>query len=246
MPEMTKGDPERDTSADAAPEHTGEPDCPACGHPESDHLDPMPGTRRWFWRKRAENLLLIIGPLSAAGTAEGALWKPSVTTPLTDKQSAAINKAYEYAGAKPSTVDDVHVVFDHPSIGDRLVAAGPSLAFAILLGFLAYALWRIEINMSGNPRPYTAKDVTVFNRATRWLWTGWWVVFGLEIVGGVWYHYGPSGGWFRSGAHVPLDGLSIIILGMSGVLAVVTRIYTTGGRAYAELEKAKAELEKGV
>lgn len=240
MPEMTKQEPEPESTGAARTDgHTGDENCPKCNHPEKDHVDPMPGTRRWFWRKRAENLLLIIGPLIPGGTALGAMWKPTVTTPLTDKQEAAINGVYEYApGAKASTVHEVVVRIDHPGIGDRLVAAGPSLAFAVLLGLLAYALWRIEINMSGNRRPYTEKDQRVFSRAIRWVWTGWWVVFGLELLGGLWYHYGPSGGWFRAGAHVPLDGLSIVILGLSGILYVVSRMYRTGRKAYEELEKA--------
>lgn len=239
MPEMTKQDPDPE-SGGAAPAdgHTGGDDCPVCHHPEADHVDPMPGTRGWFWRKRAENLLLIVGPLLPAITAVGAIMTPSVTTPLTDKQSAAINKVYEYApGAKASTVHDVTVRLDHPGIMDRLVAAGPSLAFAVLLTMLAYALWRIEINMSGNRRPYTEKDQRVFTRALRWVWTGWWVVFGLELLGGLWYHYGPTGGWFRAGAHVPLDGLSVVILGLSGIMYVVARMYRTGRKAYEELEK---------
>lgn len=231
MRRMTKGDPEIDTATEAS--------CTDCGHAESEHHGAMPGTPRWFWRKRAENLLLIVGPLLPAVTAVGALWRPGVTTPLTDKQSAAINKVYEYApGAKASTVHEVTVRLDHPGIMDRLVAAGPSLAFAVLLTMLAYALWRIEINMSGNRRPYTEKDQRVFARALRWVWTGWWVVLGLELLGGLWYHYGPSGGWYRAGAHVPLDGLDIVILALSGVFYVVSRMYRTGRKAYEELEQA--------
>lgn len=243
MPDMTKEDPEPEGGSTAvadAPEPVCDGKaCAECGyhhHADEKHYAKR-GSRRWFWRKRAENLLLIVGPIIPGATAVGALWRPSLDTPLTDKQAAAINGVYEYAGAKPSSVSDVHVVLDHPGIGDRLVAAGPSLAFTVLLALLAYALWRIEINMSAGSRPYTAKDAQVFRRATRWLWTGWWVVWGLEILGGIWYHYGPSGGWWRAGAHVPMDGLSVIVLGLSGVLAVVTRMYTTGARQYAELEK---------
>jgi hypothetical protein len=243
MPDMTKEDPEPEGGSTAvadAPEPVCDGKvCTECGfhhHADEKHYAKR-GSRRWFWRKRAENLLLIAAPLIPAGMAVAALLRPGVETPLTDKQAAAINGAYEYATGKPSTVRTVYVRMDDPSIGDRLVAAGPSLTFAVLLGLLAYALWRIEINMSAGARPYTAKDAQVFRRATRWLWTGWWVVLGTEILGSTWYHYGPSGGWFRSGAHVPMDGVSLAVWGLSGMLAVVGRMYTTGARQYAELEK---------
>lgn len=236
MPEMTKKDPEPGGDTEGCGEGRT---CDRCGGQHKGAARyPEPGSRRWFWRKRADNLLLVVGPLVPAGYALGALLQPDIRTPLTHQQQVAINGVYEYAGSKPSTVYEVVTRIDHPGILDRLVAAGPSLAFAALLGFLAYALWRIEINMSAGTRPYTGKDARVFARAQRWLWTGWWIVFGLELAGSTWYHYGPTGGWFRGGAHVPLDGLSVIILGVSGLLAVVARIYNTGGRAYAELEKA--------
>jgi hypothetical protein len=235
MPDMTKEDPE--PTGDTKTQRDGKP-CTECGvHHHGTRHAAKPGSRRWFWGKRVDNMLLSVGAMIPLGYGTGALLRPDITTPLTDKQKVAINGVYEYAGAKPSTVYEVVTRFDHPSIGDRLVAAGPCLGFAALLGFLIYALWRIEINMSAGGRPYTEKDARVFARARRWVWSGWWLIFGLETLGGIWYHYGPSGGWFRAGAHVPLDGLSVVILGVSGLLAVVARMYTTGARAYAELEK---------
>lgn len=236
MPDITKpvqdGEP-----AEASEGECADPECPRCGeHHAPVEDDLVPGSRRWFWYKRFENSMLFIAPAVPLFTGLAAFIQPQVTTPLTDRQAAAVNGAYEYATGKPSTVDQVRVVLDDPGIWDRLVSAGPALVFGALLAFMAYALWRIEINLSGNARPFTEKDDHVLWRASRWLWGGWWFLLVLEIAVGSWFHQGPSGGWYRAGAHTPFDSGSFIVLVLSGFMGVVSRIYRTGARQYRELE----------
>lgn len=237
MPEMTKGDPERDTSTDAAPEHTGEADCPACGHAAADHDGVVVGSRSWFWDKRIENVFLFLIPAAPLGYGVVQLIAPQVTVDLTDKQEKAINAVYNMPGGSASSVDAVRVALDNPSFMDRLIAAGPSLGFGLILAVVIYALWRIEINLSATGK-YTEKDDRVLRKASKLMWNGFWVLLFLEIAVTVWWHDAPqSDHWWLSSVTTPFDNASMMALMASGVMAVIGRIYRSGARAYRELEK---------
>jgi hypothetical protein len=55
---------------------------------------------------------------------------------------------------------------ENPSVGERMMFSLPWIAVAVGAGALAYALWRIEVNMEGGKRPFTQKDEMVYKRAT--------------------------------------------------------------------------------
>lgn len=53
----------------------------------------------------------------------------------------------------------------NPSTVDRLVFSLPWVGVGVTAAALAYALWRIEVNMEGGKRPFTAKDAAVYKQA---------------------------------------------------------------------------------
>lgn len=234
MPEMTKEDPE--PQADAPDPEA----CVRCGtvHGRRGDKDgPEPGSRSWFWAKRLENMMLWFAPGVPLMVGTWQLASPSVTVALDDKQQAAINGVYDMPGGSASTVERVTIYLDHPGVADRIVAAGPSLLFGALLAFVAYALWRIEINLSATGK-YTPKDGKVLSAATRWLWRGWWALLAAEIAVSVWFRDVPSSDhWYLHSVATPFDNASWMTLVIVAVVGIVARIYRSGARAYAELEK---------
>lgn len=239
MPEMTKGDPERDATTDAAPEPLeGDEVCDKCGKVHEVAYGPEPGSRRWFWYKRAENAMLFAAPAIPLALGIAQLIKPTVTVSLSDKQSAAVEQVYSVPGVGATAVDRVQVHLTDPSVADRLVTAGPALLFGLLLAFMAYALWRIEINLSANGK-YTTKDAKVLSAAARWLWRGWWFLMGAELAVTFWFHDADGGdaSWWQHSVGTTFDQASLVTLVLTGFMGVVARIYRNGAKAYAELEK---------
>lgn len=233
MPDMTKQDPESQGSSTDAPQSGA---CPDCGHDHEEHA-LVPGSRSWFWSKRLEHVMLWLAPGGPLLMGAMQLWHPQVNVHLDGEEREAINRVYEMHGAGASTVRDVSVRLDDPSIADRLIAAGPSLLFGALLVFVAYALWRIEINLSATGR-YTPKDGRVLSAASRWLWRGWWFLIAAEIGVSLWWRDVPaSGDWFTRSVGTPFDHASLMTLMITAVVAIIARIYRNGARAYAELEK---------
>lgn len=232
MPEMTKEDPEprSDTAADAK--------CANCGGTHGPKSVMTPGSRSWFWSKRLENMMLWFAPGAPLLVGTLQLIAPAVTVDLGDKDQAAVNGVYDMPGGSASTVERVTVYLDHPGVADRLIAAGPSLVFGMLLAFLAYALWRIEINLSATGK-YTAKDGRVLAAAARWLWRGWFALMAAEIMVAYWFREAPNAEhWWLTSATTPFDTASLMTLMIAVVVGIVARIYRSGARAYAELEKA--------
>lgn len=236
MPDMTKQTPEPEGSSTAVQDAP----CEGCGdqHPPEEEKGLTPGSRSWFWAKRLENLMLFAGPAVPLALGVAQLIKPSMTVELTDKQADAVDAVY-HVGGNEATADRVQVFLTDPSVGDRLVAAGPSLLFGLLLAFVAYALWRIEINLSANGK-YTAKDTKVLSLAARWLWTGWWFLIAAELSVAVWFRDADGGdaSWWQHSVGTPFDQGSLVALILTGFMGVVARIYRNGAKAYAELEKA--------
>lgn len=237
MPEMTKGDPERDATTDAAPEPAEEL-CPDCGKPVHGKHALEPGSRSWFWAKRVENMMLFAAPAIPLALGIAQLVKPTVTVTLTDKQQAAVDRVYSVPGVGETSVDRVQVHLTDPSVADRLVTAGPALLFGLLIAFMAYALWRIEINLSANGK-YTPKDAKVLSLAARWLWRGWWFLMGAEIAVTIWFRNADGGdaAWWQHTVGTTFDQASLVTLVLTGFMGVVARIYRNGAKAYAELEK---------
>lgn len=254
MPEMTKGTPEGgDPMKDAqnavdnaeAAVQTAERKvaqagkaCPDCGKVHGKGHGLAPGSRSWFWSKRIEHMMLWIAPGAPLLVGTTQLLRPQVTVTLDGKDRAAINRVYDMPGIDASTVRSVTVRLDDPGIVDRLIAAGPSLLFGALLMFVAYALWRIEINLSATGK-YTPKDGRVLAAASRWLWHGWWFIIASELAIGFWWRDTPgTGTWYLSSVATPFDHASLMTLMITAVVAIITRIYRNGAKAYAELERA--------
>ena len=121
MPDMTKEDPQEQTGA--APEL-----CVRCGHAHKEHEHALvPGSRSWFWVKRIENMMLWVAPGGPLLMGTMQVVNPSVTVNLNDQQELAVNGVYDMPGRSASTVERVTVYLDDPTIGDRLIAAGPAL-----------------------------------------------------------------------------------------------------------------------
>lgn len=210
-------------------------------HPDSECsvMRDVVGTRKWFWMKRAENLMLFVAPAIPLLLGVTQLIRPSVTVELSSKQEAAVNAAYAMEGVGGASVQRVQVYLTDASIGDRLVTAGPALLFGALLAFVAYALWRIEINLSATGR-FTPKDSQVFTLASRWLWRGWWFIITAELAVMIWFNDAERGSaaWWQHSVGTAFDQASIVTLVLTAFMGVVARIYHNGAKAYAELENA--------
>ncbi|MFE9250706.1 hypothetical protein [Streptomyces sp. NPDC007088] len=206
--------------------------CGECGHTHARAIGPQPGTRRWFAYKAGTNLMLAIVPVLPLVKGITNLIHPSAEVDLTGAQREALNAQFEVSGHTATTVRQVTVELDHPSLMDRLVAAGPSLLLAGLLLFLAYALWRIEINMTAGPqqRPFTEKDQRVLSRAAQYLWGFWWAFLALEAFGFRALHLGGTG------AAGSLTSGSIVVLGLSVLVGSFARTYRKGRTAYNEMQ----------
>lgn len=224
MAEPVKSDPQVDTPK-------GEP-CSNCGQRHK----LQPGSKGWFWAKRVENLALFLVPSIPAVDAVAEFIAPQATVTLTDVQSDMLNKTFE-AGGSPSTVERVIVELDAPTLAERLASAAPSLLLAGLLAFVAYALWRIEINMTAGKgqRPFTEKDGRILKRSSRFLYWGWFATIAVEAAGFLVLRLGPSDmEWGIPGVS---SEASLVILGLAILVGTMARVYYKGSQAYESLEK---------
>lgn len=220
-----------------APEPAGDakPEPPLCENCGRRHEYPdLTSKERGFWFLTVlRNAGLLVVPALPAMVGVKMLITPTADVRLNDAQRAAVNSGFELTGERATTVRRVVVELDHPSLWDRLTAAGPSLLLAGILLFLAYALWRIEVNTTAGPhqRPFTEKDERYLGRSARWLWWAWWVFVAVEAFGPMPLHLGNRvwAGELSSG--------SLIVMGLALLVGVFARVYRKGRRAYSELEK---------
>jgi hypothetical protein len=220
--------PSAGEGGEPAPEH---PVCENCGK----RHDPLSASqdRGWWFRTAMNNFGLAIVPALPLGWGVLNFITPTADVKLDGGQRQTVNSAFELTDERATTVRRVVVELDHPSIWDRLVAAGPSLVLAVLLAFLAYALWRIEVNTTAGPhqRPFTEKDERYLKRSGRSLWALWYVLMLVELLGGLALHLGGE-------AFVgPVSAGSLIVLGLATLVTVFARVYRKGSKAYADLEK---------
>ncbi|MEV6401114.1 DUF2975 domain-containing protein [Streptomyces sp. NPDC051907] len=219
------------TCVGAPPKEDG-PDCPECGNKHR----LQPGSRSWFWAKRAEHATLFFIPAIPASRGVTEFVRPQASITLTGGQHAELNKTFEASGA-PSTVERVIVHLDAPTLAERAAAAGPSLLLAGLLAFVAYALWRIEINMTSGrkQRPFTEKDGRVLGRSAGLLMWGWLVVIVAELAGFGVLRFGSAE--VETGLAGIGSDASLVVLGLGVLVGVMARVYRKGAKAYEDLEK---------
>lgn len=210
---------------------------PSAPEPPRDTLrEAAPGSPKWFWRKRLQHLPLWIMPTLPVVMAVSQFIRPTANVRLTDAQEAVLNRAAELSAGTPTTMQRALVTLDDPSLAERALASAPSLAVAAVLAFMAYSLWRVEINMSfGKPqRPFTEKDCRMLGRSAGALTAGFFLLAALEAAGIGWLHgYGLSLGVLGG-----TTGDSTLMLLMLSLMAATThRIYKSGKKAYESLEE---------
>lgn len=211
--------------------------CYACGETHVDAVvGPRPGSRTWWWSKRTEHLALFVVPAVPLITAVQEFLAPRMMVRAEGSEGERLNGVYEYAPGVASHITNVVVELDAPTLLDRAVFALPSVVFALLLGFVSYALWRVEVNMTGHTRAYTEKDNRVLGRTNAYLVLGWLLVVAMESGASAWFKWqvGDGGGSFPQGVHH--DATSLLVLAMCAMLTIMVRVYVRGRRAYEELE----------
>lgn len=200
-----------------------------------DDAEPTSKDRKWWVMTGVANAGLVMVPLFPAIDAVQEFVSPSANVRLSDEQreaaSALILEGHPDASLRRGTF-----VLEDPSIGERLLAAAPSALLAAMMLTIAWALWRIEVNMTAGPhqRPFTEKDGRVLARVSRSLWAWWFVFLVVEVAGytGAVKMLGADGGHFG-----PVGDVTFIIFGLSLLFAQFARVYRKGRAAYNDLEK---------
>lgn len=122
------------------------------------------------------------------------------------------------------------------TLDGMLLFGMPWAGLALVSGVLARALWRIEVNLDGNARPFTERDLTVLRKAS------------AALIGMI---CGISAGYFIAGNIIArtYGGISeddlfeagftpiIISFMLFAVSACFVRVYAKGKQAHEELEK---------
>lgn len=199
----------------------------------AETAEPPRQTRGWWVRKAVRDgsppVLVAALPL-INGVLE--FIRPTADVKLSGAQRAELNSHFELEGGPATTVRRVVVEVDHVTVWDRLVAAGPSLLLAGLLLLLAYALWRVEVNMTAGPhqRPFTQKDERYLYRTAHWLLSLWVFFAAAELFGGL--ALGVGGGFVGG-----MSAGSFVVLGLAVLVRSFARAYRKGRKAYEELER---------
>lgn len=182
-----------------------------------------PGTRKWRWAMRITNVLLFVAPLYPLTSALSALVDPQVLL--------RASRHGVQATTPHGAVDSVLVSLEDPGFVDYLLLCGPGLVMFVMFGMLAVicrALYRIAINFSGNPRPYTERDAKVLRLAHALPLGCWALLFGISIASYV--HYRGTGS--------PDTGnFMILTIVLMVVMQYVWSLYKKGEFFYKELEK---------
>lgn len=167
-------------------------------------LPAQAGSRRWYWKKRIEHVVLWILPVLPVG--------------------------YTLSGQTPGKGDSM----GWQSLTLMLL---PVLGSAVALGFVSRALWRIEINVTGNrEHPFTERDATVLSRS------GWIMLYSLIFT------IGSSGVLTTT---MELTDAQERLLDAAVSVATVTALVaasltSTMQRIHRKAKHAYEELEKGV
>lgn len=123
-----------------------------------------------------------------------------------------------------------------------LVMTAPWILTAVALALLSHALWRIDVNIQANPRPFTEKDARVFRRATS-------VAVGLSVFQIVPLFSLNSWALTKDQRETTWNSVSTTVFVMvvvSMITATLNRIHHKGMHTHESLTEAREELEKGV
>ena len=221
-PEPVQGDPTK---------------CVRCGESHEGAVGPRAGTRGWWWLKRLENLPLFAVPCIPLVTAVQEFLAPRMMVRAQGVQGERVNGVYDYAPGVASHVSHLVVRLDAPALVDRVVFALPSVVFAALLAMVSYALWRVEINMTGHTRAYTDKDAQVLGRTDKWLFSGWVAVIALELGASLWFQRQVGDGTSSFPVGIHHDASSLRVRAMVAMMSEMGRVYARGRRAHQELEQ---------
>lgn len=225
MPDLSKpAPPSQDDSSSPHPD-----ECPV----HSSSTIPFPAGSPWWWFLMVgRNSFLVLGVVAPLLAAARAFLHPTATVELDRPQREVLTRVY---AEHHSSVTHVRLRFTDPSFADRFMAAMPSLVFAVVFAAIAYALWRVEVNLSTTGR-YTPKDTRVLALVEKWLWLGWVVVLVAEVAVAPW----AGGSWLSASSHD--DGAfsgkaSLVILLLNGVYSAAYRIYLSGKKSWQELQE---------
>lgn len=193
-----------------------------------------PGSKSWFWGMRLKNYLFFALPLGGAAVAVFSFIRPRSSVELNDAQTKALSEGYELPGDLVGRVTSVNVRLTEPDLLDRLYGSVPTLLIAVAMAYVFHALWRIEINMTADQRPYTDKDAATFKRAAK--------VFIIGLFSAIVSLYAL--GWIKNGYGNAFDGADagLVVVLTAGIvvmalLDVTRRMYLKGRQSYEELEK---------
>lgn len=203
--------------------------------PAPASAEPTSKERRWWVFTALRNIGLLLVPAFPAINAVREFRSPSANLRLTDEQREAV-AGLSWEGHADASVRRVTVVLEDPALAERVLAALPSALLALMVLSIAWALWRIEVNMTAGPhqRPFTQKDERVLARVSRSLLAWWFVFLVVELAGiaGVMTMLEAEGGYFG-----PVGDVTFIIFGLSMLFAQFARVYRKGRAAYNDLEK---------
>lgn len=207
MPDMSKSQPE-------------DSDQRVADRPESISRLFQPGSKKWFWYKRAANAMLFALPLYPLWGSVMGLIDPGV---LVRASTEGVS-----AKAPNGEATSVYVHLTDPSWLDYLLIAGPGLLGCVMLAVLCRALYRININFGTHSQPYTDRDFKILSRA-RWVTALMYLPLGALFLGG----------FIRYNGVGPFDTFSIIVLSLvlSAIIEYIKDIYIKGRTYYQELEK---------
>lgn len=203
--------------------------------PAADDAEPTSKQRSWWVLTGLGNIGLILVPAFPAVDAVREFASPSANVRLTDEQREAVS-GLTLDGHPSASLRRGVFVLDDPSIAERLLAAAPSALLCAMILTIAWALWRIEVNMTAGPhqRPFTEKDERVLTRVSRSLWMWWFAFLAVEVAGitGAIKLLGARGGYFG-----PVADVTFIVLGLMLLFTQFARVYRKGRAAYNDLEK---------
>lgn len=186
------------------------------------------GSKKWWWEARVSNAF-VFGVSGVPILASAAsMWKPGVSGTLTDKSAAALNLP---AGVHGTVVE---TRLTDPSLWERFLVGFPLLSVGFALMILAYAMYRMDINMTGHTRPYTKADHKWLHRAYNAVLWGWIIaVFGHDFIPG-WL---PAADGLSDPRLVPAMDETWLLLPLLVSVAGVLRLHRQAKGQHEKLEK---------
>ncbi|MFC4328282.1 hypothetical protein ACFPC0_10640 [Streptomyces andamanensis] len=177
-------------------------------------------SRKWWMLTALANFGLLWVPSVPLVKGVAEFTEPSASIRLSQEQQDVVNAVVHTGNG--TDVERVTGVLRDPTLAERLMAAGPSVLTGLMLGVLAYALWRRRIEVKAGPhqRPFTAKDERWLKRALASMYALFMVFVVLRFYGGHALGFGERGSYLG-----PMEDATLPAVGLAFLTMTFVRVY---------------------